>query len=41
MGGNGGKKASPNRFFPVISLKVETSPQSFMTFSFNPFATLL
>ena len=37
----GGKKTPPNNFSPLTSSKVEISLQNFVTFSFNPFATLL
>ena len=41
-GGEGGKKppTNPTSFFPVISTKVGINPKNFLTFSFNPFATL-
>ena len=39
--GSGGKKAPLTSFFPVTSTNVGFGPQNFLTFSFNPFATLL
>ena len=36
-----GKKGPPTSFFPVTSTNVGISPQNFLTFSFNPFATLV
>ena len=38
--GGRGKKA-PYQFFLLTSAKVEISPQNVLTFSFNPFATLV
>ena len=38
--GGGGKKAPPTSFSPVTSTNVGFGPQNFLTFSFNPFATL-
>ena len=39
--GSGGRaKCLPNSFSPVTSLKLETSPQNFHTFSLNPPAIL-
>ena len=35
------KKAPPTSFSPVTSTNVEFGPQNFLTFSFNPFATLV
>ena len=35
------KKAVCTHFFPVTSTNIEHSPQNFLTFNFNPFATLL
>ena len=35
------EKAVPTRFFPMTSTNIEHSPQNFLTFNFNPFATLL
>ena len=35
------KKGPPTSFFPVTSTNVGISPQNFLTFSFNPFATLV
>ena len=43
-GGGGvgvGEKVLPTSFSPVTSTNVGVRPQNFMTFSFNPFATLL
>ena len=37
----GGQKGSPTSFSPVTSTNLEISPQNFLTFSFNPFATLV
>ena len=37
----GGKKALPTSFSPVTSTNVGFGPQNFLTFSFNPFATLV
>ena len=41
--GQGGQKASPYQFFRcnLIPTNIGISPKSFLTFSFNPFATLL
>ena len=42
MGGGGGSKKAPSTsFFPVTSTNVGFGPQKFLTFSFNPFATLV
>ena len=42
VGGGHGKKApTPTSFSPVTSTKVGISPQNFLTFSFNPFSTLV
>ena len=41
MGGGGSKKAPSTSFFPVTSTNVGFGPQKFLTFSFNPFATLV
>ena len=42
MGGGGGKKAPPPTIFsPVTSTNVGVGPQNFLTFSFNPLATLV
>ena len=38
--GWGAKRPSLPVFFPVISTNVGISPQNFLTFNFNPFATL-
>ena len=35
------KRSPPTSFFPVTSTNVGFGPQNFLTFSFNPFATLL
>ena len=40
-GRGGGKKSPPTSFSPATSRKVETSPQNFLTFSFDLFATLV
>ena len=41
-GGEEGKKApTPTSFTPVTSTNVVIRPQYFLTFSFNPFDTLL
>ena len=37
----GGQKGPPTSFPPVTSANVEIRPQNFLTFSFNPFATLV
>ena len=37
----GGKKAPPTSFSSVTSGNVGISPKNFLTFSFNPFATLV
>ena len=39
--GFGVKKAPPNRFSSVTSANIKISLQNFLTFSFNPFATLV
>ena len=36
-----GKQTLANSFFPVTSTNVRNRPQNFLTFSFNPFATLV
>ena len=41
MEGEGTKKALPTSFSPVTFTNVGISPQNFLTFSFNPFATLV
>ena len=42
LDGGSGQKATPlSSFPPVTSTKVRISPQNFLTFSFNPFATLV
>ena len=38
---DGGAKRPPTSFSPVTSTNVEISPQNLLTFSFNPFATLV
>ena len=40
-GGGGGAKRTPTSFSPVTSTNVGFGPQNFLTFSFNPFATLV
>ena len=40
-GGGGGQKGLPTSLSPVNSTNVGSSPQNFLTFSFNPFATLV
>ena len=37
----GGQKDPPTNFFLVTSTNVGTSPKNFLTFTFNPFATLV
>ena len=39
--GGGRQKGPPTSFSPVTSTKVGFGPQNFLTFSFNPFATLV
>ena len=39
--GGGGEKAAATSFSPVTSTNVGISLQNFLTFSFNPFATLV
>ena len=39
--GRGGQKGPPTSFSPVTSTNVGFGPQNFLTFSFNPFATLV
>ena len=39
--GGWGKKDPPTSFSPVTSTNVGISLQNFLTFSFNPFATLV
>ena len=41
IGGGRGHKGPHTSFFPVTSTNVRVSPQNFLTFSFNPFATLV
>ena len=41
MGGGGGKKAPPTSFSPVTSTNLGFGPKNFLTFSFDPFATLV
>ena len=38
---DGGQKGPPTSFPPVTSTNVRISPQNFLTFSLNPFATLV
>ena len=40
-GVGGGQKGPPTSFVPVTSINVGIVPQNFLTFSFNPFATLV
>ena len=37
----GGQKASPTSFFPVTSANIGIGRQNFLTFTFDPFATLV
>ena len=39
--GGGEQKALPTSFSPVTSTNVGFNPQNFLTFRFNPFATLV
>ena len=39
--GGAGQKGPPYQFFPVTSANVGISPENFLTFSFNPIATLV
>ena len=39
--GGGGKKAPPTSFSPVTSTNLGFGPKNFLTFSFDPFATLV
>ena len=39
--GDGGQKGPRTSFSPVTSTNVGISAQNFLTFSFNPFATLV
>ena len=39
--GGGTKSHPPTCFSPVTSANVEISSQNFLTFSFNPFSTLV
>ena len=39
--GGGGQKFPATSFFSVTSTNVGTSPQIFLTFNFNPFATIV
>ena len=41
MGGGGRTKKPPTSFSPVTSTDVGTSPPKFLTFSSNPFPTLV
>ena len=36
-----GQKGPPTNFSPVTSTNVRISPENFLTFSFNPFTTLV
>ena len=36
-----GQKGPPTSFFPVTSTNIGIGPYNFLTFSFNPFATLM
>ena len=38
---NGGGQKTPTSFSPVTRKNVGITPQNFLTFSFNPFATLV
>ena len=40
-GGRGQAKSPPTSFSPVTSTNVGFGPKNFLTFSFNPFATLV
>ena len=40
-GGGRGAKRPPTSFSAATSANVEVSPRNFLTFSFNPFATLV
>ena len=39
--GGGGKKTPTTSFFPATSVNAGINPQHVLTFSFNPFATLV
>ena len=39
--GAGGCKQAPSSYSPVASANIGISPQNFLTFSFNSFATLV
>ena len=39
--GGGAKSSPPTSFSPVTSTNVRFGPQKFLTFSFNPFTTLV
>ena len=41
MGGGGAKSLPPISFSPITSTNVGTNPQSFLSYSFDPFVTLL
>ena len=41
MGGRGGKKVPPTSFSPVTCTNAGYGPQNYLTFSFNPFSTLV
>ena len=40
LGGGGGQKSPPTSFSSVASTNIGIRPQIFLTFSFDPFATL-
>ena len=40
-GGGGEQKGPPTSFSPVTSTNVQLGPLNFLTFIFNPFATLV
>ena len=40
-GGGGDQKGPPTSFSPVTSTNVQLGPLNFLTFIFNPFATLV
>ena len=39
--GKGGQRGPPTSFSPITSTNVGLSPQNFLTFSFNTFATVV
>ena len=41
MGDGGAKSLPPTSFSPITSTNVGTNPQSFLSYSFDPFVTLL